>query len=70
MRDERGRAFASRLFNGLDLYVEDKLVAEYGASPSWEGVDPGITLRTVLVFEVAEDARSLTLIPNDLACSR
>jgi hypothetical protein len=69
VRDDRGREFSWRLFNGLDIYVEDDLAAEYGVTASWEGIDPGIPLRTVLIFEVAADARSLALIPDNLACS-
>ena len=69
VRDERDRAFAWRLFNGQDLYVETDLAAHYGVTPSWEGFAPGITQRTVLIFAVAADARSFTLVPNDLACS-
>jgi hypothetical protein len=68
VRDNAGRTFAWTLFNGEDLYVETDLAAQYGVTPSWEGIDRGQTVRTVLIFEVAGDARSLTLLPDDLAC--
>lgn len=68
VRDDRGREFTWRLFNGLDLYVETDLATQYGLKPSWEAFDPGITERTVLIFEVAADAQRLTLLPDNLAC--
>jgi hypothetical protein len=68
VRDGRGRVFPWQLFNGEDLYVETNLAVQYGVTPSWEGIDRGATVRTVLIFPVAADAASLTLIPDDLAC--
>jgi hypothetical protein len=69
VRDDRGREFVWRLFNGPDIYVEDGIAAEFGLRPSWDAFVPGITERTVLIFEVAGDARSLELLPNNLACA-
>lgn len=69
VKDDRGREFSWRLFNGLDIYVEDQIAAEFGLRPSWDVFTPGITERTVLLFEVAGDARSLQLLPDNLACS-
>jgi hypothetical protein len=68
VEDNQQRIFDWTLFNGEHLYVETDLAAQYGVTPSWEGIDRGQTVRTVLIFEVAADARSLTLLPNDLAC--
>jgi hypothetical protein len=68
LKDDRGREFAWRLFNGPDIYVEDQIAAELGLRPSWDIFTPGITERTVLLYEVAGDARSLQLLPDNLGC--
>lgn len=68
LKDDRGREFAWRLFNGPDIYVEDQIAAELGLRPSWDTFTPGITERTVLLYEVAGDARSLQLLPDNLGC--
>ncbi len=68
VKDNQSREFSWRLFNGPDIYVEDQIAAEFGLRPSWDIFTPGITERTVLLFEVAGDARSLTLLPDNLAC--
>jgi hypothetical protein len=69
VQDEQGRLFPWQLFNGADLYVETDLASQYGVTPSWEGIERNATQRTVLIFPVAADARSLTLLPADLACA-
>lgn len=68
VRDNQRREFSWRLFNGENIYVEDRIAEEFGLRPSWDVFIPGITERTVLLFEVAGDARSLTLLPDNLAC--
>lgn len=68
VRDDQGREFSWRLFNGLDIYVEDEIAAEFGLRPSWDIFTPGITERTVLLFEVAGDSRSLDLLPDNIGC--
>jgi hypothetical protein len=68
VQDTQGREYAWTLFNGPDIYVEDEIAAEFGLRPSWDVFTPGITERTVLLFEVAAGATSLTLLPDNLAC--
>ena len=68
LRDDRGREYSWRLFNGLDIYVEDQIAAEFGLPASWELTTPGVPMRSVLLFEVAADARTLTLLPDNIGC--
>lgn len=68
VRDNQGREFAWRLFNGENIYVEDQIAAEFGLRASWEISDPGISNRTVLLFEVESTARTLTLLPDNIGC--
>lgn len=68
VQDDQGRLASWQLFNGENLYVETDLAAQYGVTPSWEGIERDTTQRTVLIFPVSADARSLTLLPIDLAC--
>jgi hypothetical protein len=68
VRDNQGREFPWRLFNGPHIYVEDDIAAQFGLRPSWDVFTPGITERTVLVFEVAGDARTLQLLPDNIGC--
>ena len=68
VRDDRGRISEWTVLTGADQYIDDGLAAAYGVSPSWTAIAPGQTVRMPLTFLVADDARTVTLVPIQLNC--